>query len=103
MNNRCLWFVLICCAAVSVPAQIPTGPQQVPPAVYLLKPARVFDGESASPHQGWAVLVRGDRIQAAGTAAEVQAPAEAKVIEMPGTTLLPGLIEGHSHVLLHAY
>ena len=49
------------------------------------------------------VLVRGERIQAAGTAADVKAPAEAKVIEMPGTTLLPGLIEGHSHVLLHPY
>jgi len=103
MNTRCLWFVLICCAAVSVWAQIPTGPQQEPAAVYLLKPTRVFDGESASLHQGWVVLVRGERIQAAGTAADVKAPAEAKVIEMPGTTLLPGLIEGHSHVLLHPY
>ena len=103
MNTRCLWFVLICCAAVSVWAQIPTGPQQEPAAVYLLKPTRVFDGESASLHQGWVVLVRGERIQAAGTAADVKAPAEAKVIEMPGTTLLPGLIEGHSHILLHAY
>lgn len=103
MNTRCLWFVLICCAAVSVWAQIPTGPRQEPASVYLLKPARVFDGESASLHQGWVVLVRGERIQAAGTAADVKAPAEAKVIEMPGTTLLPGLIEGHSHVLLHPY
>ena len=102
MNTRCLWFVLICCA-VSVWAQIPTGPRQEPASVYLLKPARVFDGESASLHQGWVVLVRGERIQAAGTAADVKAPAEAKVIEMPGTTLLPGLIEGHSHVLLHPY
>ncbi len=49
------------------------------------------------------MVVRGERIQAAGTAADVKAPAEAKVIEMPGTTLLPGLIEGHSHVLLHPY
>src|SRR6266516_2538460 len=103
MNTRCLWFVLICCAAVSVWAQIPTGPQQEPAAFYLLKPTRVFDGESASLHQGWVVLVRGERIQAAGTAADVNAPVEAKVIEMPGTTLLPGLIEGHSHVLLHPY
>src|SRR5439155_8741673 len=103
MNTRCLWFVLICCAAVSVWAQIPTGPRQEPASVYLLKPARVFDGESASLHQGWVVLVRGERIHVAGTAADVKAPAEAKVIEMPGTTLLPGLIEGHSHVLLHPY
>ena len=48
------------------------------------------------------MLVRGDRIDAAGPAASVAA-AGAKVIDLPGTTLLPGLIEGHSHVLLHPY
>ena len=48
------------------------------------------------------VRVRGDRIDAAGPAASVAA-ADAKVIDLPGTTLLPGLVEGHSHVLLHPY
>ena len=72
-------------------------------AVYLLKPARVFDGESAQLHEGWAVLVRGERIEAAGPASEIKAPADAKVIDLPGATLLPGLIEAHSHVLLHPY
>ncbi len=71
--------------------------------IYLLKPARVFDGESAQLHEGWAVLIRGERIEAAGPAGEINAPAGAKVIELPGTTLTPGLIEAHSHVLLHPY
>jgi len=53
-------------------------------------------------HEGWAVRVRGDRIEAAGTAASVTA-AGAATIDLPGTTLMPGLIEGHSHVLLHPY
>jgi imidazolonepropionase-like amidohydrolase len=70
--------------------------------VLLLRPARVFDGVSATAHEGWVVLVRGDRIAAAGPAAEVAA-AGARVVELPGTTLLPGLIEGHSHLLLHPY
>lgn len=69
----------------------------------LLKPERVFDGVNVAPHTGWAVLVRGDKIAAAGPAADVKAPAEAKVIELPGITLLPGLIEAHSHLLLHPY
>jgi imidazolonepropionase-like amidohydrolase len=68
--------------------------------VIVLRPARVFDGVES--HDGWAVRVRGDRIEAAGPAASVAAP-DAKVIELPGTTLLPGLVEGHSHVLLHPY
>jgi imidazolonepropionase-like amidohydrolase len=71
--------------------------------LYLLKPARVFDGESAQLHEGWAVLIRGEKIEAVGSLGEIAVPAGAKVIEAPGTTLMPGLIEAHSHVLLHPY
>jgi imidazolonepropionase-like amidohydrolase len=71
--------------------------------VYLLKPARVFDGELSDLHDGWVVLVRGEKIEAVGPAAEVKAPADAKVIDLPGLTLMPGLIDAHSHVLLHPY
>src|SRR5262244_1065829 len=71
--------------------------------VYLLRPARVFDGESAQLHEGWAVLTRGEKIEAVGSLGEITVPAGAKVIEAPGTTLMPGLIEAHSHVLLHPY
>jgi len=74
-----------------------------PETVYLLKPAHVFDGESAELHDGWVVLVRGERIEAVGPASVVNAPADAKVIDLPGATLMPGLIDAHSHVLLHPY
>jgi imidazolonepropionase-like amidohydrolase len=72
-----------------------------PPKTYVLRPARVFDGEAM--HEGWIVVVRGQRIEAAGAAASVTAPAEAETIDLVGATLLPGLIEAHSHVLLHPY
>jgi imidazolonepropionase-like amidohydrolase len=65
----------------------------------LLKPARVFDGTAM--HDGWSVLVDGTRITAAGPS--LAAPAGAKVIDLPGTTLMPGMIEGHSHLFLHPY
>jgi imidazolonepropionase-like amidohydrolase len=68
--------------------------------VTVLHPARVFDGTSM--HQGWAVRVKGDRIEAAGPAASIDSQG-AKVVELPGTTLMPGLVEGHSHILLHPY
>jgi len=67
----------------------------------LLRPARVFDGTTM--HDGWVVLVRGDRIAAVGPASQVPAPSDATVIDLPGMTLLPGLIEGHGHLFLHAY
>ncbi|PZO91596.1 MAG: amidohydrolase [Sphingomonas sanxanigenens] len=70
-------------------------------ASILLRPDRVFDGVDARPHAGWAVLVTDGRIAAAGP--DVQAPADAEVVDLPGMTLIPGLIEGHSHLLLHPY
>ncbi len=69
----------------------------------LLKPARVFTALDETTHEGWVVLVQGGRISAVGPAATVTAPADAKVIDLPGATLLPGIIEGHSHLLLHPY
>jgi len=69
--------------------------------LYVIDPARVFDGESL--HSGWRVVVRGDRIEAAGPASGVLAPPGAERIALGDATLLPGLIEAHSHVLLHAY
>lgn len=70
------------------------------PSVTILRPARVFDGEVL--REGWAVRVRGERIEAAGPSAGIDA-AGATAIDLPGATLLPGLVEGHSHVFLHAY
>jgi imidazolonepropionase-like amidohydrolase len=75
-------------------------PARQPDQVTVLRPARVFDGDAM--HEGWAVRVQGERIQSVGPDAGVTA-AGATVIELPGKTLLPGLVEGHSHVLLHPY
>ena len=92
-------FVLILVITAQLFAQAPQTAQQQ----FLLKPAAVFDGDAAQLHQGWVVLVNGARIEAVGSPADVKAPANAKTIDLPGTTLLPGLIEAHSHVLLHPY
>jgi imidazolonepropionase-like amidohydrolase len=67
----------------------------------LLQPARVFDGETM--HAGWVVVVGGNRIEAVGPAASTPVPAGARTIALAGATVLPGLIEGHSHLLLHPY
>src|SRR6266545_3475616 len=69
----------------------------------LLKPDRVFDGTSATAHPGWVVLVKGEKIAAVGAADKVEVPKGAKLIELPGMTLLPGLIDAHSHLLLYPY
>src|SRR5688500_10770166 len=73
------------------------------PGATLLVPARAWEGTDAPPRAGWAVLVRGDRIEAVGPLAAMGLPPGTPTIELPGTTLIPGLIEGHSHLLLHPY
>lgn len=67
----------------------------------ILRPTRVFDGVNATPHTDWLVLVEGDRIVAAGP--NVSAPAAARIVDLQGMTLMPGMIEGHSHLFLHPY
>jgi len=67
----------------------------------LLRPARVFDGVNPQPHEGWSILVDGDRIAAVGP--NLAAPAGSRTVDLAGTTLMPGLIEGHSHLFLHPY
>ncbi|MEI6106608.1 MAG: amidohydrolase family protein [Opitutae bacterium] len=69
--------------------------------LYFLKPARVFDGERM--HPAWGVIVTGDKITAVGSLSDLIVPINAKIITMEGRTLLPGLIDAHSHVLLHPY
>jgi imidazolonepropionase-like amidohydrolase len=66
----------------------------------LLKPDRVFDGENM--HTDWVVLIKNDTIAAAGPM-QFKLPADTKIIELKNATLLPGLIEGHSHLFLHPY
>jgi imidazolonepropionase-like amidohydrolase len=68
----------------------------------LLKPGAVYDAVTDTPHRGWVVLVEGDTIAAVGPASAVHA-AGAAVVELSGLTLMPGLIEGHSHLMLHPY
>lgn len=96
-------FVISAFGQVAPSAQTQAPAPKAPETVYLLKPAHIFDGESAQLHDGWVVLVRGEKIEAIGSASEIKVPANAKVIDLPGLTLMPGLIDAHSHVLLHPY
>ena len=69
----------------------------------LLVPDAVWDGVSQSPRTGWAVLVQKNRIESVGPAGSLAAPENVERMELPGATLIPGLIEGHSHLFLHPY
>jgi imidazolonepropionase-like amidohydrolase len=88
--------LFVVAATIGISAQNPPTDTRA----IVLRPARVFDGETM--HEGWAVRVVGERIDAAGPAASFGA-GNARVVDLAGLTLTPGLVEGHSHILLHPY
>lgn len=88
-------FLAAILMAVTYPCIAQTGDRFM-----LLKPDHVFDGQSL--HSDWVVLVKNNRIEEAGSMS-FPIPAGTEIIELKGMTLLPGLIEGHSHLFLHPY
>ena len=71
------------------------------PVGYLLQPDFVFDGKEM--HRGWWVYVKGSYILGVGPPDEIPIPPEVEIVYLENMTLLPGLIEGHSHLFLHPY
>lgn len=67
----------------------------------LLVPDRIFDGTEM--HEDWVVIVTGNKISYVGNALAAAQLKTTKTIDLKGRTLMPGIIEGHSHLLLHPY
>ena len=96
-----LALTMVSLSSDSAVAQQPAAADSSRPVV--LVPAAVWDGIAEAPVRGWVVVIRGAQILAAGPSDRVKAPAGAERLELAGTTLIPGLIEGHSHLFLHPY
>jgi imidazolonepropionase-like amidohydrolase len=86
--------VLLTALLVSLVAPVAAQAQDA----WLLRADRVWDGSTM--HEGWSVLVRDGLIEAVGPSVSANGATE---VALPGATLMPGLIEGHSHILLHPY
>jgi imidazolonepropionase-like amidohydrolase len=93
LNLRLSWAMALWLGFYGLQAQVKSP--------CLIIPARVFDGQEL--HESWVVLIENGKIKAVGPMGQLSIPSNVKRIELPGTTLLPGLIEGHSHLLLHPY
>ena len=107
MNATIFWLALVLLgllAGTTLGAEAEKAPgAKVTSAPFLLSPARVLDTTNGQTHAGWSVLVKGNQIAAVGPAAQVQAPTDAVAIQLADLTLLPGLMDIHSHVFLHPY
>jgi imidazolonepropionase-like amidohydrolase len=94
---------LLVVGALLFPARATAQPAVRDSTPIVLTPARVFDAPAGTTHADWVVVIKGDRIAAVGPRASVSISSGARRIDLPGTTLLPGLIDAHSHLFLHPY
>ncbi len=97
--------VLLCILALSIvlltaatPRTEAQNPQPVPPRVVAIKAGKLVDPEKGTTAANQIILVRGRKIEAVG--ANVQIPADAHVIDLSNSTVLPGLFDAHTHLCM---
>jgi imidazolonepropionase-like amidohydrolase len=93
---------LVFLLAYSYPASGQNPTPAAAPTSYVIRAAHLIDGRSDAVQNDVAVIVEGDRIVAVGTRSRIASriPAGAQTIDLGGATILPGLIDNHTHVLL---
>ncbi|HEX7253088.1 MAG TPA: amidohydrolase family protein, partial [Thermoanaerobaculia bacterium] len=84
---------LLC--ALPAPAETPTAP-----AVLVIRAGTLIDGKSASPRRDQVIVIRGNRIESVGDSSSVKVPEGARVVDLSRATVLPGLIDAHTHIFL---
>ncbi len=93
MRNLML-VVIVCLFAALASAQAPA------PAVTVSRAGTLIDGTSDTPRHNQVIIIRGNRIESVGDAATAKIPAGANVIDLSRATVLPGLIDDHTHIFL---
>jgi imidazolonepropionase-like amidohydrolase len=94
-----LAFLPLLMIALFAPTERPEGAGGEA-AVTVIRAGTLLDGRSDAPRRNQVIVVRGQRIEAVGDAASTRAPADATIIDLSASTVLPGLVDSHTHVFL---
>src|SRR5215470_8170867 len=95
---------MMCCSFVIVGLISPSMAQEraaQPAAKVVVHAGRLLDVKTGTILSDQAIVIEGDKIASVGPAKSVQATADAKVIELPNATVVPGLIDGHVHMTIN--
>src|SRR6476661_2931396 len=97
-STRAAALTLGLSVVLSTSASAQTAPR--PGAVTVIRAGTLIDGRSATPRREQVIVIRGNRIEAVGDAASTRIPAGAQAIDLSRSTVLPGLIDCHTHIFL---
>jgi imidazolonepropionase-like amidohydrolase len=89
---------LLCCSLVVATSVAAQGPRQSARTVTLFEGGRLIVGDESAPIENAAFLVENDRIIRVGRGGELQPPAGAQRVDLTGKTVMPALVELHSHL-----
>ena len=93
------WFAVPALLIV-LGAAAQTNPPAAAPAVTAVRVGTLIDGKSDTPKRDQLIVIRGNRIESVGDAGSAKVPAGATVIDLSRATVLPGLIDSHTHIFL---
>src|SRR5665811_292465 len=91
----CLMFTALVTTSVVAQQAAPSSAQ-----VTVIRAGTLIDGKSDKPRRDQVILIRGNRIESVSDAASAKIPAGATVIDLSRETVLPGLIDSHTHIFL---
>lgn len=93
-------LLLLLLFPLSVPGQERSASPSGPAPVTAIQAGTLIDGRSDTPRQNQVIIIRGNRIESVSDAASARIPAGAKVIDLSHSTVMPGLIDTHTHMFL---